>query len=99
MPDDLVRAEEDLGSEAGFLAVGGNWDQLDNFYGSVTPVSTQTVESVDSVDLIARMRRDEGVYGWCRKGFEDWRVFWVGGDRSAQDNVQDDDNSGLWNIK
>ncbi|KAF8806229.1 hypothetical protein BYT27DRAFT_7102540 [Phlegmacium glaucopus] len=95
LPDDLIRAEEDLGGEAGFLAVGGNWDQLDNLYGSSTPGSGQSVESMDSVDLIARMRRDEGVYGWCRKGFNDWRVFWVGGDRSAQDIDQDDDGFGM----
>jgi len=95
MPDDLIRAEEDLGGEAGFLAVGGNWDQLDNLYRSQTPVSTQSVESMDTIDLFERMKRDKGVYGWCRKGFEDWRVFWVGGDQSAQDIVQDDDDSGL----
>jgi len=78
MPDDLVKAEEDTGGETGFLAVGGNWDQLDNLYGLQTP---ETAKSIDSMDSVDRIKRDEGVYGWCRKGFEDWRVFWVGGDR------------------
>ena len=89
MPHDLVKAEEDIGGETGFLAVGGNWDQLDNLYGSQTPVSGQSIESMDSVDLIERMRRDEGIYAWYRKGSEDWRVFWVGGDRSTQDTDSD----------
>ena len=92
MPGDVVKAEEDLGGEAGFLAVGGNWDQLDNICGPQTPVTVQSMNSMDSVDLIARMRRDQGVYGWCRKGFEDWRVFWVGG---SQDTGQDSDDSVL----
>ena len=92
MPGDLIKAEEDIGGETGFLAVGGNWDQLDNLYGSQTPLTgQQSMDSMDSVDLIARMRRDEGIYGWCRKGFEDWRVFWVGGDRSTEDTAQDND--------
>ena len=27
----------------------------------------------------ARVKRiDEGMYAWCRKGLEDWRVFWLG---------------------
>jgi hypothetical protein len=94
MPDDLIKAEEDFGGEVGFLAVGGNWDQLDILYGSQMPLTGLSMDSMDSVDLMARMRRDEGVYGWCRKGFEDWRVFWVGGDRST-DNVQDGIDSGL----
>ena len=92
MPDDLIKAEEDIGGETGFLAVGGNWDQLDNLYDSQTPqTGRQSMDSMDSMDLIARLRRGEGIYGWCRKGFEDWRVFWVGGDRSTEDTVQDDD--------
>ena len=91
MPDDLVKAEEDIGGDTGFLAVGGNWDQLDNLCGPRPIVTGKSVDSMDSMDLIGRLRRDEGIYGWCRKGFEDWRVFWVGGDRSTQDVAQGDD--------
>ena len=91
MPDDLIKAEEDIGSETGFLTTGGNWDQLDNLYGSRTPISGHSMDSMDSLDLMERMKRDEGIYGWCRKGFEDWRVFWVGGDRSTEATAQDGD--------
>lgn len=86
MPDDLIKGEEDIGGDTGFLAAGGNWDQLDNLYYQQSMVD----DNMDSSDLIARMRRDQGIYGWCRKGFGDWRVFWVGGDRS-QDTAHDDD--------
>lgn len=91
MPDDLIKAEEDIGGDTGFLAVGGNWDQLDHLYGSRPSMTGQSMDSMDSLDLITRLRRDEGIYGWCRKGFEDWRVFWVGGDRLTEDTAQDDD--------
>ncbi|KAF8165714.1 hypothetical protein B0H34DRAFT_690245 [Crassisporium funariophilum] len=87
LPDDLVRAEEDLGGDAGFLTVGGNWDQLEHFYGPnslATSTSGHSLESMDSMDILMQMKREEGMYGWCRKGLEDWRVFWVGGDRSDQ---------------
>ena len=88
MPDDLIKGEEDIGGDAGFLAVGGNWDQLDNLCGLEPQALTgQSMDNLDSLDL---MRRDQGIYGWFRKGFEDWRVFWVGGDRS-QETVQEDD--------
>ena len=89
MPDDLIKSEEDIGGDTGFLAVGGNWDQLDSLYGS-QPLSGQSMNSMDSY-LMAGMRKDEGIYGWHRKGYEDWRVFWVGGDRSTEDTIQDDD--------
>ena len=91
MPDDLIRGEEDIGGDTGFLAVGGNWDELDGLYGLQSSLSGQSMDdSMDPLDWIARMKRDQGIYGWCRKGFEDWRVFWVGGDRS-QDIVEDND--------
>jgi hypothetical protein len=98
MPDDLIKAEEDIGGETGFLAVGGNWDQLDSLlHGSSSSSSSQTplltgqsMDSMDSMDMMARMKRNEGIYGWCQKGFEDFRVFWVGGDRSTEDTAQDD---------
>jgi hypothetical protein len=92
MPDDLIKGEEDIGGDTGFLTVGGNWDQLDNLYGLQPALTGQSMDNMDSLDLRERMRRDQGIYGWYRKGFEDWRVFWVGGDRS-QDTAQDDDFS------
>jgi hypothetical protein len=45
--------------------------------------------SVDSEEMGEKMRREEGVYGWCRKGMADWRVFWVGG--SFEDGEEGED--------
>ncbi|KDR84120.1 hypothetical protein GALMADRAFT_262478 [Galerina marginata CBS 339.88] len=78
-PDEMVRAEEDFGSEAGFLAAGGNWDRLAQIYGSSSAASVFSMDSVDSTDIYGRIKQEEGIYGWYRKGLEDWRVFWVGG--------------------
>lgn len=82
-PDEQMRGEEDIG-DAGFLTMGGNWDRIDQTYGfQMMPSASSvfSVESMDSTDLRGRMKREEGIYGWCRKGMEDWRVFWVGGDQ------------------
>lgn len=86
-PDENLRAAEDLG-EAGFLTTGGNWDRMQEIYGSMSMHRTSSYMSgvsVDSVDLLARMKREEGIYGWCRKGVADWRIFWVGGNRDLGD--------------
>jgi hypothetical protein len=85
-PDENVRAEEDLGGEAGFLSLGGNWDRLEQILGSQhgplpSAASVFSVDTMDSTDILERMRKEEGIYGWCRKGLEDWRVFWVGGNQ------------------
>lgn len=80
-PDEQLRGEEDIG-EAGFLSVGGNWDRLEQIYGS-EPMSSAgsafSMDSMDTTDIRGRLKREEGIYGWCRKGLQDWRVFWVGG--------------------
>ncbi|KAF8969394.1 hypothetical protein BDZ97DRAFT_1795374 [Flammula alnicola] len=95
-PDEMLRAEEDLG-EAGFLSVGGNWDRLEQIYGCQpmpSAASVFSVDSMDSTDILARMKREEGIYGWCRKGMEDWRVFWVGGNQGFDDSASDTYNPG-----
>lgn len=85
VPEEVVHAEEDLG-EAGFLGCGGNWNRMDqvfNLYGQrITgeTASTASVDSMDSSDLVAYLKREEGIYGWYRKDSEDWRIFWVGGE-------------------
>ncbi|KAF9559666.1 hypothetical protein CPC08DRAFT_750836 [Agrocybe pediades] len=89
-PEEILRAEEDLGGEAGFLATGGNWDrlaQLTELGGIPTSSSVLSVDSMDSTDLLLRMRQEKGVYGWCRKGIADWRVFWVGGGQTDPSTV------------
>lgn len=91
-PDEQVRGEEDIG-ETGFLAMGGNWDRIEQIYGSGTIPSASSVISLDSMDstnLLGQMGREQGIYGWCRKGLTDWRVFWVGGSQeSTMDSASD----------
>lgn len=81
-PEETLWAEEDLGGEVGFLTVGGNWDRVEQIYGSQALSSASSmfsVDTMDSTDIHAHLKKEEGIYGWCRKGLEDWRVFWVGG--------------------
>ncbi|KAJ6560204.1 hypothetical protein B0H19DRAFT_1146788 [Mycena capillaripes] len=92
LPIGPVRVEEDAGGETGFLCVGGHWDDphaaaafsysRPELQRSVSGVS---VASVDEEEVVARWMAGEGVYGWCRKGVADWRVFWVGGSGAMDD--------------
>ena len=41
--------------------------------------SSQSFDSMESQEVAAKLRREQGIYGWCRKGVADWRVFWLGG--------------------
>ncbi|KAF8076773.1 hypothetical protein FPV67DRAFT_1605191 [Lyophyllum atratum] len=86
--EEPLRAEEDLGGESGFLCTGGHWDQshhlfhrqnLSRSYTASSAVSANSFTSMESEDIIEKMKKEEGVYAWCRKGLEDWRVFWIGG--------------------
>jgi hypothetical protein len=86
VPEEEFHAEEDLG-ETGFLSCGGNWDRMDQTFNlnrhgmsmSTPTSSTFSVDSMDSLDILAGLKREEGIYGWYRKSSEDWRIFWVGG--------------------
>ncbi|TFK43867.1 hypothetical protein BDQ12DRAFT_643609 [Crucibulum laeve] len=97
--DDPVWVEEDLGGEAGFLSVGGHWDQihrllrpgLQRSYSATSDMSGYSFNSMESEDIVAKMRREEGLYGWCRKGATDWRVFWLGGVASSNDDTTKDE--------
>jgi hypothetical protein len=85
---DVVRAEGDIGGDIGYLCHGGRWDRFDHLYGPnslyrsdsdasyASGVSTATLASEDTHGM---RHLEEGVYGWCRKGNNDWRVFWLGG--------------------
>ncbi|KAJ7681222.1 hypothetical protein B0H17DRAFT_70382 [Mycena rosella] len=87
-----VRAEEDAGGETGFLCAGGHWDHAHNgyqmrgggaglqrTYSTASDMSSLSFESMESQEVAEKLRREQGIYGWCRKGLADWRVFWLGG--------------------
>ncbi|KAJ3719387.1 hypothetical protein C8R42DRAFT_673692 [Lentinula raphanica] len=82
-PDDNLYAEQDTGGDAGFLCTGGHWDRqhtfATNLNRSYSTLSTNTSFSTDSTQL----EREKGIYCWCRKGLEDFRVFWLGGSLTA----------------
>ena len=80
--NDVARSQADLGGDAGFLCHGGWWDDpnrdlASHLSRSGTFSSERTITSHDGPG--PRATSDEGVYGWCRKGVQDWRVFWLGG--------------------
>ncbi|KAF5393039.1 hypothetical protein D9757_001129 [Collybiopsis confluens] len=81
--DDSFYAEEDTGGDAGFLCAGGYWDRQHTTYSSLnrsySTLSTMSNISIDSTQL----EREKGFYCWCRKGLEDFRVFWLGGSLTA----------------
>ncbi|KAG2013152.1 hypothetical protein CC2G_010089 [Coprinopsis cinerea AmutBmut pab1-1] len=95
-PFDSVRAEEDLGGDTGFLLSGGNWDQADELYGggsldrsdTYAPGSATSYSSLESEAIVSVLRDEIGMYGWCRKGLNDYRIFWVGG---SYDDVNEED--------
>ncbi|KAJ7055076.1 hypothetical protein C8F01DRAFT_1160971 [Mycena amicta] len=83
----ILRAEEDAGGETGFLCIGGHWDdphhngslQLQRAYSTTSDMSGSSFQSMDTEEIVEKLKREQGVYGWCRKGMADWRVFWLGG--------------------
>ncbi|KAJ4478996.1 hypothetical protein J3R30DRAFT_3682343 [Lentinula aciculospora] len=81
--DDNLYAEQDTGGDAGFLCTGGHWDRQHTFASnlnrSYSTLSTSSSFSTDSTQL----EREKGLYCWCRKGLEDFRVFWLGGSLTA----------------
>jgi hypothetical protein len=99
-PDELIRAEEDLGGDAGFLSLGGNWDRLEQVLSwqqgpMPSAASVFSADSdMDSTDVLERLKKEEGIYGWCRKGLQDWRIFWVGGNSGVNGSGEDKVYSG-----
>ncbi|KAH6914688.1 hypothetical protein BKA70DRAFT_1256765 [Coprinopsis sp. MPI-PUGE-AT-0042] len=95
-PYDSIRADEDLGGETGYLSYGGNWDRADELYGGAPGLERQnSASSYSSLgsDAVAGVLRDEiGMYGWCRKGSGDYRIFWVGGSYGDGDEETEDDD-------
>ena len=99
-PDELIRAEEDLGGDAGFLSLGGNWDRLEQVLSwqqgpMPSAASVFSADSdMDSADVLERLKKEEGIYGWCRKGLQDWRIFWVGGNSGVNGSGEEKVYSG-----
>ncbi|KAH7105626.1 hypothetical protein BKA62DRAFT_690359 [Auriculariales sp. MPI-PUGE-AT-0066] len=75
---DIIRSQADVGGACGFLVVGGNWEDPLGFAQNL--YRSDSVRSMDSVDVVAQRRGAQGVYGWCAKGWEanDYRAFWLG---------------------
>ncbi|KAF6761980.1 hypothetical protein DFP72DRAFT_877649 [Ephemerocybe angulata] len=69
----------------------GNWDQADELYSKglerMDSVSGASFSTVETGDLFTLLKQEAGMYGWCQKGLEDYRIFWVGGtyDVASQD--------------
>ena len=87
--EEPVRATVDVGGDTGFLCLGGHWDDdpsQPHFLRSDSTTSNDSyLEDISSARTPTRMREREGIYGWVRKGAEDWRVFWVGGTGDRMD--------------
>ena len=92
--EDNVRSQVDIGGDTGLLCRGGRWDRLDPSYDSgslsrshsnASDNSGMSTETLSSEESNATRRLHEGVYGWCRKGAQDWRVFWLGGSTKGTD--------------
>ena len=88
--DEVMHVEEDTGGDSGFLCSGGHWDQPQfAMHGARFNAGLSRSHSMDSYasgyssleseELESRMHREQGIYCWCRKGAEDFRVFWLGG--------------------
>ncbi|TFK72029.1 hypothetical protein BDN72DRAFT_887404 [Pluteus cervinus] len=89
--EEPTRAFYDLGGDVGYLCPGGRWDRsLEQFHrrpGLSRTYSTASTMTYDSSDMRDESSKEEGMYGWFRKGTEDWRIFWVGGTSGANDSV------------
>ncbi|KAG2156392.1 hypothetical protein DEU56DRAFT_867822 [Suillus clintonianus] len=78
-------AQNPLG-ETGFLTVGGRWHryigppQMERMNSAM---SASSFESTGTEEILSRVKAEEGVYGWWRKEWQDWRIFWLGGDTNT----------------
>jgi hypothetical protein len=86
--EEVIRAEDDVVGDCGFLSFGGHWDRLSRWMdptqmtrskSTSSNMSTASYDSTATSVTLSQMKREEGVYAWWRKGVGDYRVFWVGG--------------------
>ena len=78
--------------ETGFLCGGGHWHRpydapLSRSYSVRSGVS---FDSMATEEVVSRLESDKGIYGWQRRGMEDWRIFWIGG-MGEEQRTDDDD--------
>ena len=88
-------AQNPLG-ETGFLTTGGHWHrhigtpQLGRMNSAM---SASSIESIGTEELLLRVKAGEGVYGWWRKEWEDWRIFWLG---DTNNGTSDNGPGDIW---
>jgi len=69
-------ATSEFGGDAYFGCVGGDWY---NYPASSGRPKLNRQSTVDSLDMVANSdATEEGVYGWVRRGVDDWRIIWIG---------------------
>jgi len=96
-PYELIRAEKKFGGDAGFLSLGGNWDRLEqdlSWQQGPMPSAASVFSAESDTDILKRLKKEEGIYGWCRKGLQDWRIFWVGGNSEVNGSGEEQVYSG-----
>lgn len=86
--DEVRYADADIGGDAKFLTYGGHWHHaaanrdpgvLARTMSVMSYASLDSFASVETEDLEAKLRADQGLYGWVHKGADDHRVVWLGG--------------------
>jgi hypothetical protein len=84
--DEPIRAQADVGgTETGFLVSGGYWHKPlgSDYTFRRTPrkdySDADSESDLSPEELMDAMHAEQGIYGWVRKGNEDWRVIWLGG--------------------
>jgi hypothetical protein len=91
--EEPIRASADTLGDAGFLCNGGHWHQPGYPHQITRSCSVASFDSIETDDIISKKKMEQGIYGWCRRGQHDWRVFWVGGtgEMSGTHNNGDDE--------
>lgn len=87
-PEEPIWTEEDIGGDTGFLCNGGHWNQhpismlalngLNRSFSTSSSATSVSIDSLSTEEQRDRLKKEQGIYGWCRKGPEDYRIFWLG---------------------
>lgn len=89
--EEPICASADLG-DTGFLCTGGHWHrpgyphQITRSTSVASDISGASFDSLETDEIISKMQTEQGIYGWCRKGQCDWKVFWAGGTGGMDEN-------------